>query len=189
MLGFAHRRYATTALFVFSFVESSFFPIPPDVLLGPMCLGDRRRAWRFATVATVASVLGAFLGYALGHAAIDLALRIPGIELGDAETRYTIRWLEARFESEGTWYVFVAALTPIPFKLLTIASGFAQMSLLPFAIACAVGRAARFYGVAAVFRWMGPRAVPFVDRWFDALCVAFAVLLVGGFVAVKWLQP
>ena len=179
VVGFAHTPYGTAALATISFLESSFFPIPPDVLLGPMCLGRRERSWWFAFVATAGSVLGAFLGYAIGMVAIGVALKIPGI------TQPKIDWLAGEFADRGTAYVFVAALTPIPFKLLTITAGFAGMSLLPFTIACIVGRGIRFFGVAFVFWLIGPRAVPFIDRYFNLLCVVFTALLVGGFVALK----
>ena len=182
VLSFAQKKHSATALFVFSFIESSFFPIPPDVLLAPMCLGHRRRAMWFATVTTIASLLGAFLGYAIGYGAIDLALKIPGITQGDIDL------LAQQFEKHGQWYVFVAALTPIPFKLLTITSGFSTMNLMVFAIACLIGRAARFYGVAAVIWLIGPKAMPLIDRYFNWLCFVFVVLLVGGFAVLKLLH-
>lgn len=190
VVGFAHKPYGTWALGVLSFMESSFFPIPPDVLLGPMCLGHRRRSWWFATVTTVGSVLGAFLGYAIGMLAIGLALMIPGITMGELQPdgtypSATINWLAAEFDARGTIYVFVAALTPIPFKLLTITAGFATMELLPFTLACIVGRGGRFFGVAGVFWLIGPRAVPFIDKYFNLLCIVFTILLVGGFVVLK----
>ncbi|MCK4601881.1 MAG: DedA family protein [Phycisphaerae bacterium] len=169
-----------TALFCLSFAESSFFPVPPDVLLGPLCLGNRRRSMWFATVTTAASVIGAFLGYLIGYQLIWLALKIPGI------TQEAIDWLAGEFEVRGQWYVFIAALTPIPFKLLTITAGFAKMNLLVFAAACLVGRAARFYFVAFMFWFIGPKALPFIDKYFNWLALTFAVLLVGGFVAVKY---
>ena len=179
VLSFAHRRHSVTALFLLSFAESSFFPVPPDVLLGPLCLGNRRRALWFATVTTVASVLGAFGGYLLGHGLLDVALHVPGI------TQEKIDWLAGEFSERGTLYMFIAALTPIPFKLLTITAGFSGMSLVPFTAACIVGRGARFYAVAGLFWWMGPRALPLIDRWFNWLCLIFVVLLVGGFLVLK----
>jgi len=179
VLSLAHKKHATLALFALAFAESSFFPVPPDVLLAPMCLGQRRRSLWFATVATTASVLGAYLGYVIGHELIGLALHIPGI------TQARIDALAAEFAERGTWYVFVAALTPIPFKLLTITAGFAHLALLPFTFACIFGRAARFFGVAGLFYWLGPRALPFIDRWFNWICLAFVVLLLGGFLALK----
>jgi len=186
-LSFANHRHSTTALFCFSFAESSFFPIPPDVLLGPLCLGNRRRSMWFALITTIASILGAFLGYAIGHYLIDVALLIPGIELGDPiePAKGTIRWLEGLFEARGDLYVFIAALTPIPFKLLTITAGSASMNLVTFGIACLVGRGLRFFGVALVFWAIGPKARPFIDRHFNTLCAVFALLLIGGFFVIK----
>lgn len=186
VLSFAHKPYGTWALAGISFAESSFFPIPPDVLLGPMCLSARRKSMWFALVTTLSSVAGAFLGYLIGVGAIELALMIPGIEMGSPEQKNTIRWLAARFNENGVIYVFIAALTPIPFKLLTITAGFASMPLLPFGLACLVGRAARFFGVAGVFWLIGPKAMPFIDRYFNLLCIIFTVLLVGGFLVIKY---
>ena len=188
VLGFAHSKHSTTALFVISFAESSFFPIPPDVLLGPLCLGKRSKALYFATVCTIASVLGAFLGYYIGVAAIDAAVAwIPGIEMGaiDDTSWKSVNGLSNRFNEYGQWFVFVAALTPIPFKLLTITAGAAKMNLLIFFVACLVGRSLRFYGVAGLFWWIGPKAVPFIDKYFNWLCIAFVVLLIGGFAVLK----
>ncbi len=182
VLSLAHKKHATTALFILSFAESSFFPIPPDVLLAPLCLGSRKRSMWFATITTAASVLGAFLGYYIGYALIDLALMIPGV------TEEAIHKLAGEFELRGQWYVFIAALTPIPFKLLTITAGFAKMNLIVFTIACLIGRAARFYAVAAIFWWIGPKAVPLIDRYFNLLCIIFVVLLAGGFLIIKWLS-
>ncbi len=182
VLSFAHHRHSTLALFILSFAESSFFPIPPDVLLGPLCLGNRKKSMWFATVTTVASVLGAYLGYVIGYALIDLALHIPGI------TQERIDWLAGEFDARGEVWVFVAALTPIPFKLLTITAGFAEMNLFVFTIACIVGRSMRFFAVAGVFWAVGPRALPFIDRYFNLLCIVFTALLVGGFLVIKMLN-
>ena len=180
VLHFAHHKHSTTALFALSFAESSFFPIPPDVLLGPLCLGNRRKSMWFATVTMVASILGAYLGYLIGFAFIEVALMIPGV------TQEGVDWLAREFEVRGQWYVFIAALTPIPFKLLTITAGFAKMNLLVFTLACLVGRSMRFFGVAGVFWWIGPKALPFIDKYFNWLALAFVVLLVGGFVVMKY---
>ena len=176
VLSLADKWYATWALFGISFAESSFFPIPPDVLLAPLCLGNRKRSFWFATVTTVASVLGAFLGYYIGFALFDIAVKIPGI------TAEKVEGLAHEFQVRGQWWVFIAALTPIPFKLLTITAGFAKMPLGMFAVACLIGRAARFFAVAALFRAVGPRAMPIIDKYFNWLCLAFVVLLGGGFV-------
>ncbi len=182
VLSLAHTRHATWALFLISFAESSFFPVPPDALLGPLCLGNRKRSLWFAAVCTAGSVLGAFLGYAIGYAAIEYALMIPGI------TQEKIDSLAAEFDVRGQWYVFIAALTPIPFKLLTITAGTAKMGLLVFTLACLIGRSIRFFAVAAVFYAVGPKAVPLIDKYFNILCVAFVGLLIGGFVVLKYMH-
>ncbi len=163
-----------------SFAESSFFPIPPDVLLMPLVLGNRKRWLRYATLCTVASVAGAFLGYLIGAGFFELALMIPGI------TEAKIANLAAKFEAGSKFYVFFAALTPIPFKLLTITAGFAKMNLLIFAAACLLGRSMRFFAVAALLRVYGTKITPFIDKYFNWLSLGFAVLLVGGFVALKY---
>ncbi len=180
VLSFAHHRHSTTALAILSFIESSVFPIPPDVLLAPLCLGNRRRSMWFAAVTTLASVAGAFLGYGIGRLATPLGEMIVGAE--------NIAALAAEFGQRGELWVFVAALTPIPFKLLTITAGVAHMNLVVFTVACLVGRAVRFFGVAAVFWLIGPRAVPFIDKYFNLLCVVFSVLLIGGVLALKLLH-
>lgn len=183
MIGFAHHKNASSALFTFSFAESSFFPIPPDVLLGPMCLGNRSKSFWFAFICTIASVLGALFGYWIGVQFTDFATGyIPGI------TEKRVSQLAAEFESRGQFYVFVAALTPIPFKLLTITAGASAMNIPIFIMACIVGRGARFFMVAGIFYAIGPKAVPFIDKYFNLICIVFMVLLVGGLYLVKLFQ-
>ena len=179
-LGWAYHRSSQQALFGLSFAESSFFPIPPDVLLMPLVLGDRARWLRFAFLCTAGSVLGALLGYVLGLYALQIALMIPGID------QEGINWLSAKFNEHGELYVFVAALTPIPFKLLTITAGVATMNLVIFTAACIVGRATRFFLVAWLMHRFGPTITPLIDKYFNKLALLFGVLLIGGFVAVKY---
>ncbi len=183
VLSLADTPHATWSLFAISFAESSFFPVPPDVLLAPLCLGNRERSLWFAMVTTLGSLLGAFLGYAIGYAAIETVVPlIPGV------TTEKIALLAAEFEQRGQWYVFIAALTPIPFKLLTITAGSAKMGLPVFTLACLVGRATRFFGVAGLFYWIGPSATRIIDKYFNWLCFLFVVLLVGGFAVLKQLH-
>jgi membrane protein YqaA with SNARE-associated domain len=187
MLSFAHRPHATTALFVFAFAESSFFPIPPDVLLGPLCLGRRDRAMWFAAVCTVASTLGALLGYAIGYGAWEATKQfwydwVPGF------TPEHFATVEGWYDAWGVWVLFAAAFTPIPFKVFTIAGGVFHQPLLPFVLVALVGRGARFFMVAGLFWWIGPRALPFIDKYFNLLCFVFVVLLIGGFLVVKMMQ-
>jgi membrane protein YqaA with SNARE-associated domain len=179
VLSLAETSYGTWALFWISFAESSFFPIPPDVLLAPLCLGSRNRSLWFAAVTTIGSVLGAILGYAIGYWLIDYAVMLPGITLEKIEH------LKTEFDVRGQWYVFIAALTPIPFKLLTITAGAAKMNVPVFIAACVIGRAARFFLVAGIIKAIGPRAIPLIDKYFNLLCLLFVALLIGGFVILK----
>jgi membrane protein YqaA with SNARE-associated domain len=179
VLSLADTKYGTWSLFGISFAESSFFPIPPDVLLAPLCLGSRAKSLWFAAVTTIGSVLGALVGYAIGLWLIDYAVMIPGI------TAEKIDHLKSEFDVRGQWYVLIAALTPIPFKLLTITAGAAKMSIPIFLVACVIGRATRFFLVAGIIRAIGPKAIPLIDKYFNLLCVLFLVLLIGGFAALK----
>ncbi len=184
VLSFARSRHSTSALFLISFAESSFFPIPPDVLLAPLCLGERRKAMWFATVCTVASVLGAILGYWIGWGAWEALDQfmfdyIPGF----TEEKFAL--VEGWYDRWGIWILFAAAFTPIPFKVFTIAGGVFAQPLLPFVLVSAVGRGMRFFLVAGVFWLIGPKALPFIDRYFNLLCLVFMALLVGGFLILK----
>ncbi len=187
VLSFAHHKHATTALFVLAFAEASFFPLPPDVLLAPLCMGKRSRTWWFATVTTAGSVLGALLGYLIGSVAWG-ALQpifyryIPGFTPDQFHT------VQHWYDHWGVWVLFAAAFTPIPFKVFTITGGVFHQPLGLFILASAVGRAMRFFLVAGLFWWIGPKAMPFIDKYFNWLCLGFTVLLVGGFVAIKLLH-
>lgn len=148
-----------------SFAESSFFPIPPDVMLAPMSLAQPARAWRFAFITTVASALGGLLGYAIGYFALDL------IEPLIRDTHYWEGYLKARawFDEWGFWAVFVAGFSPIPYKVFTIAAGSMAMALGPFALASVIGRGARFYLVAGLLAWGGPRMEQTLARYVEWL--------------------
>jgi membrane protein YqaA with SNARE-associated domain len=184
VLSFAHHKHSTSALFAISFAESSFFPIPPDVLLGPLCLGRRDKALWFATVTTVASVLGAVLGYAIGWGLWGMLEQVfyayvPGF------TADKFAAVEQWYEAWGIWVLFAAAFTPIPFKVFTIAGGVFHQPLLLFIGVSIIGRGLRFYLVAAAFWWIGPKAMPFIDKYFNLLCLLFVVLLIGGFAVLR----
>ena len=153
MLIAAQHRHAPWYLGAVSVAESSFFPIPPDVMLMPMVLAKPHRAWHLATLTTLCSVLGGVLGYALGYFAIDAV--VPLIErAGYAETWRQVQTLYLEW---GVWIVFLAGFSPIPYKLFTIASGFMAMPLLPFIGASLIGRGGRFYLEALLVSRLGPR--------------------------------
>lgn len=182
--GFAERPNALWALFVIAFAESSFFPIPPDVLLIALAITFPRKSMRFAAVCVLGSALGAILGYYIGYALME-SVGHPIIAAYHAQA-YWIK-VETAYRGEfGVWFLVAAAFTPIPFKVATIAAGATQMPFVPFIVAAALGRAGRFFLVAGLIWKFGPRVKSFIDRYFDKLSIAFIVLLVLGFVAVKY---
>jgi membrane protein YqaA with SNARE-associated domain len=175
---------APSALFWVSFIESSFFPIPPDVMLIPMALANRAKAWWYATIATVGSVVGGLLGYVIGYLLFDLVGK-PILNLYG----YTDKFHEfaAQYNEYGSWIVFMAGLTPFPYKVITIASGTTSMNILMFIVASIAGRAGRFFAVAGLLYFFGQPIRAFIERYFGILTVLFFVLLLGGFAAVRFL--
>jgi membrane protein YqaA with SNARE-associated domain len=174
---------AEPALAVVSFAESSFFPIPPDVMLIPMVLAQRVKAWWFATLATISSVLGGVAGYAIGYFLFQtLGTRILTLYGYEGRLDDVFRW----FNEWGVWILLIKGMTPFPYKVLTIMAGAAQMSLLPFIVASVLARAMRFFLVAGLLYAYGPPIRDFIERRLTLLTTVFVVLLVGGFVAVRY---
>jgi membrane protein YqaA with SNARE-associated domain len=172
------------ALFVLALAESSFFPIPPDPLLVALCLGRPRRSLRFAAVATVASLVGGVIGYGIGFGAWHMVqdwffTYVPGVSPHAFET---VRGLYDRYDF---WAVFLAGLTPIPYKVFTLSSGVFSINFGVFVVASILSRGLRFFVVAGLIHRFGPPIARFIDEYFDLLAWAFAVLLVGGFVVIK----
>ena len=152
-LKWAQHRHAEKYLGGLSFSESVIFPIPPDVMLAPMVLSQTDKAWRFAAITTIASVLGGILGYALGWFAFDTLIEPMVIEMGyQDKLSLATQW----FTEYGVWVVFLAGFSPIPYKVFTITAGFMHMALIPFIIASAIGRGMRFFLVAGLVKWGGP---------------------------------
>ena len=164
MLWSAHRR-APAYLAGLSFAESSFFPIPPDVMLAPMALAKPERAWQFALLTTVASVLGGILGYLIGMFAFEM------IEPLLHSAGYWEKYLQTRawFDEWGIWVVFIAGFSPIPYKVFTITAGVVSMVFIPFVIASAIGRGARFFMVAGLMKWGGPAMQHTLRQYIDRL--------------------
>lgn len=148
-----------------SFAESSFFPVPPDVMLAPMCLATPRKAMHFALLTTLASVAGGLFGYLIGQFALDAIL--PWLQASAYWNAYqtAVGW----FGRWGVWAVFIAGFSPIPYKVFTIAAGALAMPLLPFTLASLVGRGLRFFLVAALMAWGGPRMEAFLHRYVDRI--------------------
>jgi len=184
VLRWSAHPYAERYLAGVSFAESSFFPVPPDVLLAPMTLAQPARWWRFALVTTLASVLGGLAGYLIGRLALDAVT--PLLQ----SAGYWDGFLTARswFDRYGFWAVFIAGFTPIPYKVFTIAAGAVHMALLPFVLGSAIGRAGRFFLVAGLVRWGGPRVEQHLRRWVDGIGWATLVLLVGGYALWRMLH-
>lgn len=171
-------------LALLSFLESSVFPIPPDVVLIPMCLARPLRAWRYAAICTIASVLGALLGYAIGAFLYDTVGRWV-LDLYGAQAKFDAA--RERFVASGWLWVLVAGFTPLPFKVVTIAAGAAGLPLPVLIGAAAVSRAGRFFLEAALLRYLGEPARAFIERHFGLLTIAVAVVGIAGFVAVKYI--
>ncbi len=191
VLGWSKSRWGEAALFILAFAESSFFPIPPDVLLIALCLGNPRRSLRYALICTAGSVTGALGGYAIGYFLWQTA---SGELTGLADWCYAHLFSPEQFDSVRQvfqkwdfWAIFTAGFTPIPYKLFTIASGVFSINLPMFVIASVVSRGLRFFLIAWLIRRFGPPIKAFIDKYFNLLAVAFTVLLVGAFVVIKYL--
>ena len=175
---------AMLALIAVAFAESSFFPLPPDILLIPMILARPREAWRLAAYCTLASVTGGLLGYAIGYWGFDLVGR-PILEFYHAMDKYDA--LKAGFDRWGVWIIIVKGMTPIPYKLVTIASGVAHFDLPAFVGASIISRSIRFFLIAALLWWFGPAVREFIEKRLMLVTSLFAVALVGGFVIIRYL--
>jgi len=181
VIRWSRHRHAERYLAALSFAESSFFPIPPDVMLAPMCMAEPGKAWRFALLTTLASALGGMLGYLIGMFAFDLVLPL----IRDAG--YYPKYLDVRvwFDRWGFWAVFLAGFSPIPYKLFTITAGVIAMAFLPFVAASLIGRGARFYLVSALMAWGGERMEGLLRRYVDALGWLLLVLALVVFVLAQ----
>jgi membrane protein YqaA with SNARE-associated domain len=185
MMQAAGDERAPWVLAIVSFIESSFLPIPPDIMLIPMVLSRREKAWWYATIATVASVLGGLLGYAIGYYAYE-AIGLPILQFYGKE--HALDSFVAFVQTYGFEAVVLKGMTPIPYKLVTIAAGVAKMDLWTFIGASIIARAMRFFLVAALLYWFGQPIREFIERRLTLVTTVFVVLLVGGFVAVKFLM-
>ncbi len=174
-LRWAQHRHAERYLFGLSVAESSFFPVPPDVMLIPMVLARPERAWWLAALTTLASVIGGVLGWLLGVWALDALL--PWIERLGYLPAY--RAAVADFTTWGVWIVFLAGFTPIPYKIFTITAGSLAMPLLPFVLASLIGRGGRFFLVAALMRWGGPRVARMEEIWMERIGWTAVILAIG----------
>ncbi|NOQ34758.1 MAG: DedA family protein [Methylococcaceae bacterium] len=183
-LGWSKHRHASKYLFALSFAESSFFPIPPDVMLAPMSLAQPKKAFNFALWTTIASVLGGMFGYAIGYFLFDSIA--PWLQ----STHYWDKYLlaESWFKDWGFWAIFIAGFSPIPYKVFTIAAGALQMFFLPFIVASLIGRGARFFLVAMLLAAGGEKLESKLRQYMDIIGWATVILLVIGIGVYKYLH-
>ncbi|MEN8686099.1 MAG: VTT domain-containing protein [Desulfuromonadales bacterium] len=185
VLHWAETPYGGPALFLLALVESSIFPVPPDVLLIALCIALPSRAWRFALLASAGSVLGGLIGYGIGWGAwsfVDTFFfdYIPGF------TPAVFERVQGLFAEYDFWVVFTAGFTPIPYKVITIGSGVFNINLLVFSVASLVSRSLRFFLVAWLLHRYGSGMRDFIDRYFNLLSIVFVLLLLGGFLLLKY---
>ncbi len=193
ILHWAESPYGPLALFLLAFAEASFFPIPPDALLIALVLGARTKAFSFAANCTIGSVAGALLGYALGYFlwwsgsnefssfALFFFNNVPGFS---QDIFYEVKSL---YDEWNFWIIFTAGFTPIPYKVFTVTGGAFDINLVLFTVASIISRAARFFLVAFLIWKFGEQIKGFIDEYFNLLAIAFTVLLIGGFVLIKYL--
>ena len=178
----AAQKNAVWVLAAVAFVESSVFPIPPDVLLIPMVLAARNSAWRYAAICTIASVLGGMLGYAIGSGLYEGVGR-PILDFYGYGAKFSE--FTARYNEYGGWIVFIAGVTPFPYKVITIASGVTDLNFATFTTASVLARGLRFFVVAALLYWIGQPIREFIEKRLGLLFTIFCVLLIGGFLLIK----
>jgi membrane protein YqaA with SNARE-associated domain len=191
ILHWAETKYGVPALFLLALAESSFFPIPPDVLLIPLALGARSKAIRFALVCSVASIVGGMAGYGIGYfswwsgakaysaVAMFFFNHIPGF------SEQVFLNIQEKYEIYNFLIVFTAGFTPIPFKIITISAGAFSVNFPMFLLASTVSRSARFFLVALLIRQFGEPITTFIDKYFNILSMIFTILLIGGFLVLK----
>lgn len=183
VLSWGDSKYGVWALFVLAFVESSFFPIPPDVLLIALAVSQPSRAFWHALVCTAGSVLGGILGWFIGYALYESVGKLIITALG-YQTAFDA--VGRMFADNAFWAIFAAAFTPIPYKVFTIGAGVWEIPLLTLILASIIGRSMRFFLVAGLLHFFGARIKIFIDKYFNILTFAAFALLVGGFIALRW---
>lgn len=183
MLHWAETPYGIPALFILAFAESSFFPVPPDILLIALAISIPSRSFKFASVCAAGSVLGGILGYGIGLYGYETIGR-PIVDFYHGQK--VMDKVKLWYDQYGFWGILIAAITPIPYKVFTIASGVFSFDFWMFVTASIIGRSARFFVVAGLIWKFGPAIRDFIDKYFNLLMWVFMILLIGGFVLVKY---
>ena len=183
VLHWAKTPYAVPALFLLSFAESSFFPVPPDVLLITLAISIPKKSFKYATICMIGSVLGGVLGYGIGLHGYEMVGR-PIVEFYHGQE--IMNTIKLQYDQHGFLGILIAAITPIPYKVFTIASGVFEFDFWSFFVASVIGRSTRFFVVAGLIWKFGPAIRDFIEKYFNYLSVAFMVLLIGGFFIIKY---
>ncbi|WP_018692343.1 YqaA family protein [Algicola sagamiensis] len=181
-LEWAKHKYAAYLLPLLSFAESVIFPIPPDVMLAPMCLSQPKKAWFYALSTTIGSLIGGIVGYALGYFLYDVAV-LPVIEMFGYQSK--LAEMESWFREYGVWIVFLAGFSPIPYKLFTVTAGMMQLAFFPFVIASLVSRGLRFFLVAGLMRLGGEKFQEKLRDWVDVIGWGVVILAIGAYLYTK----
>ena len=184
MLDAASGKNALWALAIVAFVESSFFPIPPDIMLIPMIIAAPKKAWKIATVATIASVVGGYFGYLIGFLGYDLIAK-PLLDFYGYLEKF--EQFSKYYNEYGAWIVLGAGITPFPYKVITIASGVVGMNIWIFGLASVMARGLRFFIIAGLLRFFGEPIKKIIEKHFGLLSIIFFILLIGGFLLIKYL--
>lgn len=184
-LRWAEMPNSTWALFILAFCESSFFPIPPDVLLMALAVAIPAKSFKYALVCSAGSVLGGAFGYLIGYEFFEYVGR-PILDFYNITAKFDA--VSAHYENNAFAAVAVAGFTPIPYKVFTIAAGFCKIDFFTFILASVLGRSGRFFIVAGLFYVFGPRIKVFVEKYFNIITIIFVIMLIGGFVVLKYLK-
>ena len=187
VLHWADTPYGVPALFILSFSESSFFPVPPDVLLIALAVSKPKKAFYYASVCSAASIIGGILGYGIGWTMWEMVSSfffdyIPGFTIQNFEL------IREKYELYNFWVVFTAGFTPIPYKLITITAGVFNINFVMFVIASAISRSLRFFLVSAIIYKFGAPIRTWIEKYFNLAALMFTVLLIGGFLVIKYLM-
>ncbi len=183
VLHWAETPYGVPVLFILAFAESSFFPVPPDVLLIALAVSIPTRAFRYALACSIGSILGGMFGYVIGWQFYE-QLGVPILNFYHAQEKF--QDVQRLYERYDFWIVFTAGFTPIPYKVITIASGVFDMNFMKFLFASAISRSARFFLVSGLIWYFGPMIKGFIDKYFNLLVIGFTIALIGGFILIKY---
>ena len=183
VLHWAETPYAVPALFLLAFAESSFFPVPPDVLLIALAISIPKKAFKYALICMIGSVIGGILGYGIGLYGYE-TIGKPIVDFYHGQE--VMELIKTKYDQHGFLGILIAAITPIPYKVFTIASGVFEFDFWLFTLASIIGRSTRFFIVAALIWKFGSPIRNFIEKYFNLLSILFMILLIGGFVLIKY---